>query len=61
VTERGEQSGPGERSERAAPFYCPYCAEEDLRPLDAEPGQYVCGACRRAFGLRFLGVARGAG
>jgi transposase-like protein len=52
TAEAGEPVG-----ERAVPFYCPYCAEEDLRPLDAEPGRYTCGACRRSFALRFLGVA----
>lgn len=47
-------------SERAAPFHCPYCGEEDLRPGDAGPGAWECEACNRAFHLKFLGLlARG--
>jgi transposase-like protein len=45
--------------ERMTPFYCPYCGDEDLRPLDAEPGRFTCASCRRAFALRFLGVGVG--
>ncbi|SOD63904.1 hypothetical protein SAMN06297387_11363 [Streptomyces zhaozhouensis] len=46
-------------SERAAPFYCPYCAEEDLRPSEAGPGSWECAACNRAFRLSFLGLLAG--
>ncbi|MFE1753668.1 hypothetical protein [Streptomyces anandii] len=60
-------------SERAAPFYCPYCGEEDLRPgeqgwgspllersRELGGGAWECGACNRAFQLKFLGLlARG--
>ncbi|MFH8220458.1 hypothetical protein ACH4C2_19205 [Streptomyces sp. NPDC018057] len=47
-------------SERAAPFYCPYCGEEDLRPGEQGHGAWECGACNRAFRLKFLGLlARG--
>ena len=55
-------------SERAAPFYCPYCGDEDLRPSE-ETGEaagagkgaaWECAACNRAFKLAFLGLlARG--
>ncbi len=43
--------GPGQRggpvmSERAAPFYCPYCGDEDLRPSEA--GRTARGNARRA-------------
>ena len=40
----------------AAPFHCPYCAEEDLRPLEDRTAQWLCGSCRRAFALRFIGM-----
>lgn len=45
-------------SERAAPFYCPYCGDEDLRPedVDGEHGGWLCGSCRRVFALRFVGL-----
>ncbi len=47
-------------SERAAPFYCPYCGDEDLRPSERSHGAWECGACNRAFRLKFLGLlARG--
>ncbi|MDQ3940942.1 MAG: Insertion element protein [Actinomycetota bacterium] len=40
---------------RAAPFYCPYCAEEALEPLD-DAGSYYCNSCDRRFVLKFLGL-----
>jgi transposase-like protein len=43
-------------SERAAPFYCPYCGDEDLRPSEAGHGAWECAACSRAFQLKFLGL-----
>lgn len=47
-------------SERAAPFYCPYCGDEDLRPSEEGHGSWECAACNRAFKLSFLGLlARG--
>ncbi|MDO0925129.1 hypothetical protein QQY24_06725 [Streptomyces sp. TG1A-8] len=49
-------------SERAAPFYCPYCGDEDLRPHEQGHGAWECAACNRAFQLKFLGLlARGFG
>ncbi|WP_078875708.1 hypothetical protein [Streptomyces sp. 769] len=56
-------------SERAAPFYCPYCGDEDLRPSEEGAGSplpersrglggasWECRACSRAFRLKFLGL-----
>ncbi|MEV6125120.1 hypothetical protein AB0M23_32200 [Streptomyces sp. NPDC052077] len=43
-------------SERAAPFYCPYCGEEDLRPGEVGRGAWECAGCGRAFQLKFLGL-----
>lgn len=43
-------------SERAAPFYCPYCGDEDLRPHEEGHGAWLCAACRRAFTLKYLGL-----
>ena len=42
-------------SMRAVPFYCPYCAEQDLEPV-GEKGGYYCGSCDRSFELRFVGL-----
>ena len=44
-------------TERAAPFYCPYCGDEDLRMFGQTHGEWRCGACRRVFGLRYVGIA----
>ena len=49
-------SGAGEGTGRAVPFHCPYCGDEDLRPHEAGHGAWLCGACRRAFTLKFLGL-----
>ncbi|MFC1416284.1 hypothetical protein [Streptacidiphilus cavernicola] len=47
-------------SERAAPFHCPYCGDEDLRPsTEGGHGSWECGSCRRAFQLKFLGLLSG--
>ena len=43
-------------TERAAPYYCPYCADEDLRPSEQGHGAWECRACTRAFRLAFLGL-----
>ncbi|MGW7353940.1 hypothetical protein [Streptomyces sp. Z26] len=47
-------------TERAAPFYCPYCGDEDLRPSEAEAPRggspWECASCNRAFTLSFLGL-----
>ncbi|HLH29261.1 MAG TPA: hypothetical protein VKW77_10110 [Acidimicrobiales bacterium] len=50
-------------SPRVQPFYCPYCAEEDIVPcgaLDDPPGGYHCRSCDRRYHLRYLGSGPGA-
>ena len=42
---------------RAVPFYCPYCAEETLDPLE-DAGAYYCASCDRRFVVRFDGLGR---
>ena len=42
--------------ERATPFYCPYCAEEDLRPHGESAGEWHCRGCARVFVLKFVTV-----
>jgi transposase-like protein len=46
-------------SERQAPFYCPYCAEEDLRPEPEPHGAWRCASCLRVFVVRFVGILAG--
>jgi hypothetical protein len=43
-------------TERATPFYCPYCGDEDLRPQEEPHGAWLCTGCRRVFGVKFLGL-----
>ena len=45
-----------EGGERATPFYCPYCADEDLRPHGESTGCWRCGSCARVFTLKFIGL-----
>ncbi len=53
-------SRTGGGTQRAVPFYCPYCGDEDLRPGEEGHGTWECAACNRAFRLGFLGLlARG--
>lgn len=40
----------------AAPFHCPYCASEDLRPHGEQHGAWECRACLRAFSVSFIGL-----
>lgn len=42
-------------SGRAAPFHCPYCADEDLHPHGDTHGAWECRSCLRAFKLSFIG------
>jgi hypothetical protein len=41
---------------RAAPQYCPYCGEEDLRPHEDVHGAWECRSCARVFSVRFVGL-----
>ncbi|HEU4675232.1 MAG: hypothetical protein ACTHOD_22215 [Motilibacteraceae bacterium] len=43
-------------SERATPFHCPYCGDEDLRPHEASHGAWSCRSCTRVFSLKLLGL-----
>ena len=43
-------------SERAAPQYCPYCGDEDLRPTPEGNTSWHCRSCTRSFQLRFAGM-----
>jgi ribosomal protein L37AE/L43A len=42
------------RAERQSIGYCPYCAEENLFPL--EGGGWECRSCLRAFSVTFRGL-----
>ena len=55
-------SGDSGTGERAVPYCCPFCAEEDLRPLEsgAVPGLtrggWHCRSCLRVFSITFHGL-----
>jgi ribosomal protein L37AE/L43A len=40
--------------QRAVPYVCPFCAEEDLRPVDRG---WHCRSCLRVFSVSFHGLA----
>lgn len=46
-------------SERSVPFYCPYCAGEDLRPYEDQHGAWECRECTRVFSVKMLGLRVG--
>ncbi|TCP54891.1 hypothetical protein EV191_102100 [Tamaricihabitans halophyticus] len=46
-------------TERAVPFYCPYCGEEDLRPEPEPRNAWRCADCRRVFTVQLVGVSVG--
>jgi transposase-like protein len=41
---------------RAAPLYCPYCGEEDLRPHEDSHAAWECRGCARVFSVKFVGL-----
>ena len=42
--------------QRAVPFYCPFCGEEDLRPHEDAYGSWHCQSCTRVFSLKLVGL-----
>lgn len=50
--------GDGGPSQRAVPYVCPFCGEEDLRPV--EEGGWHCRSCLRVFSVTFHGLRTGA-
>jgi hypothetical protein len=55
-TDAGPIPSTAGTGERAVPYHCPYCAEEDLRPLGATPGAWHCRTCTRTFAVKYLGM-----
>lgn len=37
-------------------FHCPFCAEEDLRPVAEPAGAWACQACARVFTVELVTV-----
>ncbi len=38
-------------------YHCPFCAEEDLRPVEEPRAAWSCGACARVFTVDLVRVA----
>lgn len=43
-------------SQRATPFFCPFCGEQDIRPAEEE-GFWHCELCDRLWSVKFKGLA----
>jgi ribosomal protein L37AE/L43A len=52
--------GAGGGEQRAAPQYCPYCGDEDLRPEPSSHRAWHCRSCARVFEVSFVGLKLGA-
>jgi len=44
-------------NERAVPYHCPYCGDENLFPQEGH-GAWECRACLRAFTVQMTGMIR---
>jgi len=49
--------------QRAVPFYCPFCGDEDLYPAPPreqggapQHGAWHCRSCTRVFSLKLIGL-----
>ncbi len=45
-------------TERAVPFHCPYCGDQNLWPHEGAHGSWECRDCQRAFSLKLIGLLR---
>jgi transposase-like protein len=46
-----------EPGQRAVPYYCPFCGEQDLRPEPEPRAAWLCSGCRRVFVVDFVGLS----
>ena len=62
ATAAGAEAGTSQPDQRAVPYHCPFCAEEDLRPVPSGAvegltrGGWHCRSCLRVFALTFFGL-----
>jgi predicted RNA-binding Zn-ribbon protein involved in translation (DUF1610 family) len=47
--------------QRAVPFYCPFCGDEDLRPHEDQHGAWHCRSSARVFSHKLVGLQLGSG
>ena len=43
-------------SRSATPLYCPFCGEEDLRPVEDDATVWSCRACAHVFSVTLVRV-----
>ena len=43
-------------SRSAVIYHCPFCAEEDLRPVEEPRGAWRCNACARVFTVQMVSL-----
>ncbi len=46
----------GTSSRAATPLYCPFCGEEDLRPVEDDAAAWSCRACAHEFSVSLLRI-----
>jgi ribosomal protein L37AE/L43A len=44
--------------DRAVPYFCPFCGDEDLRPSEEAHGAWECRSCTRVFSVKLVGLLR---
>lgn len=58
----GPAAHQDQEPQRAVPYNCPFCAEEDLRPVESGAvagltrGGWHCRSCLRVFSVAFHGI-----
>ena len=43
---------------RATPYFCPFCGEEDLRPVEEPRNGWLCRLCARVFAVTMYRLER---
>jgi ribosomal protein L37AE/L43A len=51
-------SRPSSRS--ATPLYCPFCGDEDLRPVEDDPSAWSCRSCVHVFAVSLVRIEHAA-
>ena len=49
-------SGRAGRGRSATPFHCPFCGDEDLRPVEDDASAWSCRSCARVFTVSLVRI-----
>ncbi len=55
----GPSAGPSRHAGRgrsATPFHCPFCGDEDLRPVEDDASAWSCRSCARVFTVSLVRI-----